>query len=205
MDNTRDDPGLIPQEMSPLFGWTSAGETDTTISQGLDPPLSSYLSAPEAPWEIGAEYAVDTEASYTSSGPNDIPSHPSISLSLNYTGPFTESMEDNALSRDGNDMDGSNISGLSGAQSTNFSPNSSGEDLTYTVQGADMERTGSNDASSRKRPHDEFMTCFSSGIQNVQVARIKRPYPPSRKQEVALHRDVGSCSRCRFRHVPVSS
>jgi hypothetical protein len=183
------DVNLILDETPPDPDWISSGGrvADT---------------ASDNPWYFGAAYAID-KTFYIPSGPQQstgIPTRPWSGEILGppgLDGPLDSSLAFTSDHVDANDVDGYNSgSADSGRQSAALTPPSPHEDYIPT------NNKRSKDVSSRKRPFDELVTCFPSN-QDTKGGRTKAPYTLLRRKEVAFHRDVGSCSRCRSRGVKV--
>ena len=184
----------------------------TTNDLDVLPPHISNPTLPDNTWYFGAAYEVD-EASYTASGSQQSsgtltcqkPTHSSVLAPLDSPPHFTDSFGANTSSFGGNDLDSSELSSHTGPHSTSLNPAFSQDVPVPTAkQSPDLKRHGSNNASSRKRGFEHSVTVFSSR-HNVDVGRKRNKFAESRRRDVALHREFGTCSRCRFRHVPVSN
>jgi hypothetical protein len=60
-------------------------------------------------------------------------------------------------------------------------------------------------SSNKKHKIDSMIRCFPANKRGVvKAGRSKRAYSPPERKEIQLARNVGTCSRCRFRKVKAS-
>jgi hypothetical protein len=60
-------------------------------------------------------------------------------------------------------------------------------------------------SSNKKHKIDSMIMCFPANKRGVvKAGRSKRAYSPPERKEIQLARNVGTCSRCRFRKVKAS-
>lgn len=94
----------------------------------------------------------------------------------------------------------------SDTESLIITPTSSEDDNVPVVLATqDVERNAPRASSNRKRRLEEMerMTLtFPITEDHPPTGRIRKPYSPHRRMEVALARQVGACPRCRLRKVP---
>jgi hypothetical protein len=92
--------------------------------------------------------------------------------------------------------------------STIRTPSSSDGETIHAVTGSQHnDQKATSALSSRKRRLDAMKPLtlvFPIREDQPPIKRTRKSYPPSRRKEVAMIRQMGACARCRFQKVAVS-